>query len=80
MCQHGNVKSIRSIDGTPRLTNGALNLAQPLEVLTGPKTYTGPVTSDTFAIAFQQKIAKTDPLRTGTYSRTLTFTLATSTP
>ena len=39
-----------------------------------------PVTSDTFALAFQQQIAATEPLRTGTYSRTLTFTLSTSTP
>lgn len=62
------------------LSNGAFALARPLEVLTGPKTYAGPVTNDTFAIGLQQKIARTDPLRTGSYSRTLTFTLATSTP
>ncbi len=62
------------------LANGAFTLAQPLEVLALPKTWTAPVTNDTFAIDFQQKIAASDPLRTGTYSRSLTFTLSTSTP
>jgi hypothetical protein len=31
-------------------------------------------------IAFQQSIGSTDALRTGTYSKTLTFTLSTTTP
>ena len=61
------------------LSNGAFQLAQPLQV-PGPKTWNAPVTNDTFALDFQQQIAANDPLRTGTYSRTLTFTLSTSTP
>jgi hypothetical protein len=32
------------------------------------------------AITFKQLIKSTDALRTGTYSRTLTFTLSTTTP
>ena len=62
------------------LANGAFTLAQPLEVLALPKTWNAPVTNDTFAIDFRQKVAANDPLRTGSYSRSLTFTLSTSTP
>jgi predicted acyl esterase len=43
-------------------------------------TYTGPVSNDNVAITFQQAIARTDALRTGTYSKTLTFTLSTTNP
>ncbi len=43
-------------------------------------TYGGPVSNDPVAITFQQSIAKTDPLRTGSYSKTLTFTLSTTNP
>jgi hypothetical protein len=32
------------------------------------------------AIAFRQAIGANDALRTGTYSKTLTFTLSTATP
>lgn len=32
------------------------------------------------SIAFRQKVGETDPLRTGTYSKALTFTLSTMTP
>ena len=32
------------------------------------------------AIAFKQLIKRTDPLRTGSYSKTLTFTLSTTNP
>ena len=32
------------------------------------------------AITFKQAIGLTDAVRTGTYSRTLTFTLSTTTP
>ncbi len=31
-------------------------------------------------ISFKQSIGATDPLRTGTYSKTLTFTLSTTNP
>jgi len=44
------------------------------------KTYNGPVSNDPVAISFKQPIAATDALRTGTYSKTLTFTLSTSNP
>jgi hypothetical protein len=43
-------------------------------------TYAGPTSNDAVTIAFKQPIAATDALRTGTYSKTLTFTLSTTTP
>jgi hypothetical protein len=43
-------------------------------------TYPGPVSNDAVSIGFKQTIGSTDALRTGTYSKTLTFTLSTTTP
>jgi LVIVD repeat len=43
-------------------------------------TYTGPVSNDAVSLDFQQNIGAGDALRTGTYSKTLTFTLSTTTP
>lgn len=44
------------------------------------KTYTGAVSNDPVSIPFAQLIKATDPLPTGTYSKTLTFTLSTTSP
>jgi hypothetical protein len=44
------------------------------------KSWGGPVSNDPVAISFKQPIAATDALRTGSYSKTLTFTLSTTTP
>jgi hypothetical protein len=43
-------------------------------------TYAAPVSNDVAAIAFAQDIGQTDALRAGSYSKTLTFTLSTTTP
>jgi aminopeptidase N len=43
-------------------------------------TYTGPVSNDAVTIDFQQSVGANEPLRTGTYSKTLTFTLSTTQP
>ncbi len=43
-------------------------------------TYTGPVSNEVASITFRQSIAANDALRTGAYSKTLTFTLSTTTP
>jgi hypothetical protein len=43
-------------------------------------TYGGPVSNDAVELDFQQAIGSSDALRTGTYSKTLTFTLSTTTP
>ena len=43
-------------------------------------TYTGPVSNDAVTVAFSQHIGANDALRTGSYSKSLTFTLSTTTP
>jgi hypothetical protein len=43
-------------------------------------TYSGPVSADPAAVRFSQDVGANDPLRTGTYAKTLTFTLSTTTP
>ncbi len=48
----------------------------PLTIL----TYSGPVSNDAVTIGFKQSIAANEPLRTGSYAKTLTFTLSTTTP
>ena len=50
--------------------------ASPLNLL----TYGGPVSNDAVTLEFSQLVNSTDPLRTGTYSKALTFTLSTTTP
>jgi hypothetical protein len=50
--------------------------ANPTTVL----TYAAPVTNDPVAVGFKQSIGANDPLRTGNYSKTLTFTLSTTNP
>jgi len=44
------------------------------------KTYAGPVSNDAATVSFKQTISDKDALRTGTYAKTLTFTLSTNTP
>jgi hypothetical protein len=43
-------------------------------------TYAAPVANDTVSVAFRQHIGATDALRTGTYTKTMTFTLSTTEP
>jgi X-Pro dipeptidyl-peptidase len=43
-------------------------------------TYGGPVSNDPVTLGFKQTIGAGDALRTGTYSKTLTFTLSTTAP
>ncbi len=72
------------------LVNGAFSLPQALQVGAngGPLspvpasllTYAGPVSNDQVTIAFKQSIAAADALRTGSYAKTLTFTLSTTAP
>ncbi len=75
------------------LVNGAFALAQPLQAKanTGTPaavsgtpltllTYAAPVSNDAVTLTFDQTIGAGDPLRTGTYSKTLTYTLSTTTP
>jgi hypothetical protein len=74
---------------TGKLVNGSFALAQTLQagvggtyapIPTTVKTYNGPVSNDAVTIGFKQSIGANEPLRTGTYSKTLTFTLSTTNP
>ena len=62
------------------LTNGSYSLPDPLQVSLSKSTWSDPVSNDPVTIGFSQHIGANDPLRTGTYSRTLTFTLSTTQP
>ncbi len=43
-------------------------------------TWNAPISNDPVTISFSQTVSRTDALRTGSYSKTLTFTLSTTTP
>jgi X-Pro dipeptidyl-peptidase len=62
------------------LTNGAFSLAEPLRVELAKSTWDGPTSNEKVAITFKQLVKATDPLRTGSYSKTLTYTLSTTQP
>jgi hypothetical protein len=62
------------------LTNGAFSLPEALRVDIAPNAWTGPVSSGASTITFRQHIGANDALRTGAYSKTLTFTLSTTNP
>ena len=78
---------------TGHLVNGAFALPQPLQAgaggrrpgrrLAAPttlKTWSAPTSNEAVTVNFKQSIGANDALRTGTYSKTLTFTLSTTTP
>ena len=82
-----------SATASGRLANGAFALAEPLQARarsgafaplgTTPLpllAYGAPVSNDAVAVAFRQHIGRTEALRTGTYAKTLTFALSTTTP
>ncbi|MDA0164477.1 hypothetical protein OM076_29675 [Solirubrobacter ginsenosidimutans] len=62
------------------LMNGTFSLPDPLQVLFSKSTWSVPVSNDAVTITFKQHINANDALRTGAYSKTLTFTLSTTTP
>jgi hypothetical protein len=67
------------------LVNGSFALPQALTaggaaLPATVKTYAAPVSNDVAPVEFEQAIGSTDPLRTGTYAKTLTFTLSTTSP
>jgi len=83
-----------SSNATGRLVNGAFSLPQALQVNAGGpfapvggsaaptalKSWTAPTSNESVQVNFKQTIGANDALRTGTYSKTLTFTLSTTTP
>jgi hypothetical protein len=68
-----------SVDGG-RLSNGAFTLSEPLQVAFSKSAWSAPASNDAVTIAFKQHIGASEPLRTGAYSKTLTFTLSTTNP
>src|SRR6201999_4493058 len=56
--------------------NNVGSSASPLNLL----TWSAPVSNDAVTLEFSQLVNANDPLRTGTYSKALTFTLSTTTP
>ena len=62
------------------LVNGMFFLPSALGGLGVVKTYNAPVSNDPVTVTFTQHISATDALRTGAYSKTLTFTLSTTNP
>jgi hypothetical protein len=75
------------------LVNGAFSLASPLEARAGSaafgtlsgaplslRSYSAPTSNDAVALEFRQHVDANEPLRTGSYSKTLTLTLSTTTP
>ncbi|HET6551587.1 MAG TPA: M1 family aminopeptidase, partial [Solirubrobacter sp.] len=71
--------TLSSTDPGP-LMNGAFTLASPLQVGFSKTSWDAPVSNDPVTITFTQHIDADEALRTGSYSKTLTFTLSTTTP
>jgi hypothetical protein len=69
-----------SVSDPGHLMNGTFALPSPLAVSLSKSTWTAPVSHDPVTIAFKQHIGADDALRTGSYSKTLTFTLSTTNP
>jgi hypothetical protein len=66
----------RNAANTGTAYNNVGSSASPLNLL----TYGGPVSNDQVSLQFSQLINSGDALRTGPYSKTLTFTLSTTNP
>ena len=75
---------------TNHLVNGSFALAQPLQAKaangtygslpTGIRFWGGPTAGEQVPIEFKQSIGASEALRTGSYGKTLTFTLSTTSP
>ncbi len=71
---------VRAAATSPAGTGAALAAVGGSATPTSLLTYVGPVSNDPVSVAFKQAIGANDALRTGTYSKTLTFTLSTTNP
>jgi hypothetical protein len=69
-----------SVSDPGHLANGSFTLPEPLRVQMSKTGWSAPVSNDSVAIAFSQHIGAADALRTGTYTKGLTFSLSTTTP
>jgi hypothetical protein len=68
--------SATSAGGTGAAPAAVGGSAAPTSLL----TYTAPKSNDTVTLSFSQAVGQNEALRTGTYSKALTFTLSTTTP
>jgi hypothetical protein len=66
----------RNAANTGTAYNNVGSAASPLNLL----TYSAPISNDAVTLGFSQRINANDALRTGTYGKTLTFTLSTTQP
>ena len=69
-----------SASGPVHLMNGSFSLASPLALELSKASWTAPVSNDPVTVTFTQHIGANDPLRTGTYTGAVTFTLSTTNP
>ncbi|MDA0179519.1 hypothetical protein OJ997_04360 [Solirubrobacter phytolaccae] len=69
-----------SVGDPGHLVNGAFKLPEPLQVALSKSTWDGPVSNEQVTVGFKQLVKATDALRTGRYSKTVTFTLSTTRP
>ena len=85
-----------SSTATGHLVNGAFSLPEALQAAgstsgtyapvggssspTALKSYNAPISNDAVTVSFKQPMKANDALRTGTYAKTLTFTLSTTNP
>ena len=69
-----------SSNHTGHLVNGSFWLPQALGGLGTVETWDGPTSNETVPVTFTQQIGANDALRTGSYAKTLTFTLSTTNP
>ncbi len=69
-----------TVSGLGPMTNGAFSLASPPQLSLSKSAWTAPVSNDKVTITYKQAIGSNEPLRTGTYSKSVTFTLSTTTP
>jgi type 1 glutamine amidotransferase len=72
--------ALQAMATSPLGAGGALANVGGSSAPTNLLTYSGPVSNDPVAITFSQAVGANEALRTGTYSKTLTFTLSTTTP
>jgi hypothetical protein len=66
----------RNAANTGTAYNNVGSSASPLNLL----TWSGPISNDALTIEFSQLVNSNDALRTGSYNKTLTYTLSTTTP
>ena len=52
----------------------------PVGGSTALKSWSAPTSNESVPVTFKQSIGANDALRTGSYTKTLTFTLSTTTP